>query len=122
MSSGCCIEPAKDTPTNGIIPTASILIAFQSDMHPLPPRCVCNQRHGVWPPTIAVVNGDHGVSHWARVLENGLRLAEETGANVEVVSRAGMRHDPDSAQIKSILVPTSLNGQVRPGHHCAVQL
>jgi hypothetical protein len=22
------------------------------------------------------INGDHGVSHWARVLENGLRLAE----------------------------------------------
>ena len=29
--------------------------------------------------------GDHGVAHWARVLENGLRLAEETGAQVEVV-------------------------------------
>ena len=25
-------------------------------------------------------DGDHGVAHWARVLENGLRLAEETGA------------------------------------------
>ena len=32
------------------------------------------------------LGGDHGVAHWARVLENGLRLAEETGANVEVVS------------------------------------
>jgi uncharacterized protein len=30
-------------------------------------------------------DGDHGVAHWARVLENGLRLAETTGANVEVV-------------------------------------
>lgn len=27
----------------------------------------------------------HGVSHWARVLENGLRLAKETGASIEVV-------------------------------------
>ena len=27
--------------------------------------------------------GDHGVAHWARVLENGLRLARTTGANVE---------------------------------------
>jgi uncharacterized protein len=27
------------------------------------------------------LNGDHGVSHWARVLENGHRLAEETGAS-----------------------------------------
>jgi uncharacterized protein len=30
-------------------------------------------------------DGDHGVAHWARVLENGLRLAEQTKANVEVV-------------------------------------
>ena len=27
------------------------------------------------------LNGDHGVVHWARVLENGLRLAEDTGAS-----------------------------------------
>ena len=38
-------------------------------------------------------NGDHGVAHWARVLENGLRLAEETGANVEVVSLFAVLHD-----------------------------
>jgi uncharacterized protein len=25
---------------------------------------------------------DHGVAHWARVLENGLRLAGATGGNV----------------------------------------
>ena len=25
------------------------------------------------------LNGDHGVAHWARVLENGLRLAEKPG-------------------------------------------
>lgn len=37
--------------------------------------------------------GDHGVAHWARVLENGLRLAEETGANVEVVSLFAVFHD-----------------------------
>ena len=24
------------------------------------------------------LHGDHGVSHWARVLENGLRLSEQT--------------------------------------------
>lgn len=30
-------------------------------------------------------DGDHGVAHWARVLENGLRLAMLTGANIEVV-------------------------------------
>jgi len=38
-------------------------------------------------------DGDHGVAHWARVLENGLRLAEETGANVEVVRLFALLHD-----------------------------
>ena len=38
-------------------------------------------------------DGDHGVGHWARVLENGLRLAEETGANVEVVQLFAVLHD-----------------------------
>jgi uncharacterized protein len=42
--------------------------------------------------TLPVV-GDHGVAHWARVLENGLRLAEETGANVEVVCLFAILHD-----------------------------
>ena len=32
------------------------------------------------------LHGDHGVSHWARVLENGLRLSKLTNANVAVVS------------------------------------
>jgi len=39
------------------------------------------------------LNGDHGLAHWARVLENGLKLAEETGANVEVVSLFAVLHD-----------------------------
>ena len=38
-------------------------------------------------------DGDHGVAHWARVLENGLRLAGETGANVEVVRLFAVLHD-----------------------------
>jgi uncharacterized protein len=37
--------------------------------------------------------GTHGLSHWARVLENGLRLAEETGANIEVVQLFAVFHD-----------------------------
>jgi uncharacterized protein len=37
--------------------------------------------------------GDHGVAHWVRVLENGLRLAEETGAIVEVVRLFAVLHD-----------------------------
>src|SRR5208283_3634313 len=38
-------------------------------------------------------NGTHGVGHWARVLENGLRLAETTGAKVEVVQLFAVFHD-----------------------------
>jgi uncharacterized protein len=39
------------------------------------------------------VRGRHGVVHWARVLENGLRLAEATGANVQVVTLFALFHD-----------------------------
>ncbi len=38
-------------------------------------------------------HGTHGVGHWARVLENGLRLAKDTGANVEVVQLFAVFHD-----------------------------
>ncbi|HUT11054.1 MAG TPA: hypothetical protein VMY42_11200 [Thermoguttaceae bacterium] len=38
-------------------------------------------------------DGTHGVSHWARVLENGLRLAQETGAKIEVVQLFAVFHD-----------------------------
>lgn len=37
--------------------------------------------------------GIHGVSHWARVWENGMRLAEETGADREVVGYFALFHD-----------------------------
>lgn len=40
-----------------------------------------------------LVNGDHGISHWARVLENGLKLVEETGADARVVSLFAVFHD-----------------------------
>ena len=39
------------------------------------------------------IRGDHGVAHWARVLDNGLRLAATTGANVEVVTLFALFHD-----------------------------
>lgn len=39
------------------------------------------------------LNGCHGIAHWARVLENGRRLAEETGANIAVVSLFAVLHD-----------------------------
>ena len=35
----------------------------------------------------------HGLSHWGRVLENGLRLAESTGANTKVVTLFALFHD-----------------------------
>jgi uncharacterized protein len=38
-------------------------------------------------------DGDHGVAHWARVLENGLRLADETGADIAVVQLFAILHD-----------------------------
>jgi uncharacterized protein len=38
-------------------------------------------------------HGTHGVGHWARVLENGLRLADATGAKVEIVQLFAVFHD-----------------------------
>ena len=37
--------------------------------------------------------GIHGVRHWTRVRENGLRLAERTGANAKVVELFAFLHD-----------------------------
>lgn len=37
--------------------------------------------------------GLHGVAHWARVLENGLRLARATGASAEIVTLFALFHD-----------------------------
>jgi len=48
-------------------------------------------------------DGDHGVAHWARVLENGLRLANVTGANIEVVQLFAVFHD--SKRVKEISDP-----------------
>ena len=38
-------------------------------------------------------DGIHGISHWLRVRENGLRLAEQTGAHIEVVELFAYLHD-----------------------------
>ena len=38
-------------------------------------------------------DGAHGIAHWARVLENGFRLAQETRANIEVVQLFAILHD-----------------------------
>ena len=39
------------------------------------------------------LRGDHGVVHWARVLQNGLRIADATGADAEVVTLFALFHD-----------------------------
>lgn len=39
------------------------------------------------------LHGTHGISHWARVLENGQRLASITGANLMVVELFAVFHD-----------------------------
>ncbi|HEY1068505.1 MAG TPA: hypothetical protein VGE52_20445 [Pirellulales bacterium] len=39
------------------------------------------------------LRGIHGPAHWARVWENGLRIAETTGADPEVVSLFAVFHD-----------------------------
>jgi uncharacterized protein len=38
-------------------------------------------------------DGTHGVAHWARVIENGLRVAEETKARIDVVQLFAVFHD-----------------------------
>lgn len=49
--------------------------------------------------------GTHGITHWARVLENGLRISNETGANEKVVILFAMLHDS-----------RRLNESIDPGH------
>jgi uncharacterized protein len=39
------------------------------------------------------INGIHGIRHWSRVLVNGMRLAEETGANHKVIYAFSLLHD-----------------------------
>jgi uncharacterized protein len=39
------------------------------------------------------IRGEHGIMHWARVLENGLRIAQANGADREVVALFAVFHD-----------------------------
>lgn len=39
------------------------------------------------------IRGTHGVVHWARVLENGLRIADANGADRMVVTLFALFHD-----------------------------
>ncbi len=38
-------------------------------------------------------NGTHGVKHWARVYDTGMKLSEQTGANKNVVQLFSLFHD-----------------------------
>ena len=38
-------------------------------------------------------DGIHGITHWARVMENGLRLAEQNGADKEITVLFAIFHD-----------------------------
>ena len=62
------------------------------------------------------LKGTHGVSHWARVVENGMLLAQETEANVEVVQLFAVFHD--SQRINEIRD----NGHGKRGADLAVEL
>lgn len=64
--------------------------------------------------------GIHGVAHWARVFENGVTLAQATGANLEVVKlfailhdsrRLNEDHDPDHGP-RAAQLARSLQGRV----------
>jgi uncharacterized protein len=50
-------------------------------------------------------DGLHGVGHWARVYENGLRLARMTGAKVDIVQLFAVLHDS-----------RRMNEGIDPGH------
>lgn len=39
------------------------------------------------------LRGDHGIAHWARVRDNGQRLALVTGADLDVVTLFALFHD-----------------------------
>ncbi len=49
--------------------------------------------------------GVHGIAHWARVLENGRRLAASTGANLKVLELFAVFHDSKR-----------INEHIDPGH------
>jgi uncharacterized protein len=49
--------------------------------------------HAILEEYVLPKRGIHGLAHWARVLETGIRLAKITGANVEVVQLFSIFHD-----------------------------
>jgi len=69
--------------------------------------------------------GVHGLPHWARVMENGRRLALETGADTTVIELFAILHDarrrnedldPEHGSRAAVLVRTLLSGDSALGH------
>ncbi len=72
------------------------------------------------------LDGIHGISHWARVLENGRRLAVETGADPLVIElfavfhdarRYNDGHDPDHGSRGAALARELLSGDSQVDPH-----
>ena len=68
------MDPTRSSDARATLDTEAIVREILAE-YALPPR------------------GHHGVVHWARVLENGLRIAEQTGANARVVTLFALFHD-----------------------------
>lgn len=66
------------------------IAAGSQDAAPHDPAAILQAILGDYP---LPVYGAHGVVHWARVWENGLRVAEVTGADAEVVQLFALFHD-----------------------------
>ena len=63
--------------------------------------------------------GIHGISHWARVFDNGMKLSDQTGANQKVVQLFSVFHDSrklpggQSVEYRLLSIPFYLIGQIR---------
>lgn len=55
------------------------------DLRPIIEEILANQ--------VVEANGIHGILHWGRVYDNGMRIAEHSEANVEVVRLFAFFHD-----------------------------
>jgi uncharacterized protein len=77
---------------------STALLAFSSNLEPgwkdfMTPLSIRMILRAILEEYVLPWGGDHGIAHWARVLENGLKLAEETGADPEVVQLFAILHD-----------------------------
>jgi uncharacterized protein len=81
-----------------MIDTSNIADKLHNMLTPELVRTILNEYRLPW-------RGVHGITHWARVLENGLRLAFYTGARVHVVALFAVFHDSQRS-----------NESLDPGH------